>query len=121
MLKAEPQPEAGISYAAKISKAEARIDWHRPAAAIERRIRAFDPFPGAATEFNGVAIKIWRAAVTDAAGPPGSVLAADDKGIVVACGEGALSLLQLQKPGSKRLQVREFRQGFELAAGDQLI
>jgi methionyl-tRNA formyltransferase len=121
VLKAEPQPEAGISYAAKISKAEARIDWHRPAAAIERRIRAFDPFPGAATEFNGVAIKIWRAAVTDAAGPPGSVLAADDKGIVVACGEGALSLLQLQKPGSKRLQVREFRQGFELAAGDQLI
>jgi methionyl-tRNA formyltransferase len=120
-LKAEPQPEAGVTYAAKISKAEARIDWNLPASDIERRIRAFDPFPGAVTEFNGTAIKIWRAAVSDAAGEPGSVLSADDRQITVACGHGALSLQLLQKPGSKRLQARDFLQGLPLAPGDRLV
>lgn len=119
-LKPEPQPEAGVTYAAKISKAEARIDWSLPAAEIARRIRAFDPFPGAVTESGGVAIKIWRASETTGSGAPGTVLQADGQQLVVACGEGALSLLLLQKPGSKRLQVRDFLHGFTLAAGDRL-
>jgi methionyl-tRNA formyltransferase len=116
----EPQPEAGVTYAAKISKAEARIDWNQSATEIERRIRAFDPFPGTVTEFNGVAIKIWRAAAIAEAAAPGTVVMADDKQLIVACGEEALSLQLLQKPGSKRLQVREFLQGLPLAAGDRL-
>ena len=119
-LEAVPQPEAGTTYAAKISKAEARIDWTQTAPEIARRIRAFDPFPGSVTEFKGVAIKIWRAVLTDGSGAPGNVIAGDDRQIVVACGEGALSLLQLQRPGSKRLQVHDFQQGAALAKGDQL-
>lgn len=120
-LKAEPQPAAGLTYAAKISKAEARINWALPATEIERRIRAFDPFPGAVTEFNGTAIKVWRALATTGTAAPGTVLAADDRQLLVACGEGALSLHSLQKPGSKRLQVRDFLQGFALAEGDRLV
>ena len=120
-LKAEPQPEAGTTYAAKIGKAEARIDWTLSAAEIERRIRAFDPFPGAVTEFNGTAIKVWRGAIVTGSGEPATILTVDDKQLVVACGVGALSLQQLQKPGSKRLQARDFLQGFPLAAGDRLI
>lgn len=120
-LKAEPQPEAGVTYAAKISKAEARINWTLPAAEIERRIRAFDPFPGAVTEFNGTAIKVWRAFATAGTAEPGTVLAADDKQLLVACGDGALCLQLLQKPGSKRLQVRDFLQGLALTPGDRLV
>ena len=120
-LTPEPQPEAGVTYAAKISKAEARIDWQLPAAEIARRIRAFDPFPGAVTESGGVVIKIWRASETAGSGTPGAVLQADGQQLVVACGEGALALTLLQKPGSKRLQARDFLQGFALVAGNQLV
>ncbi|HEY1180767.1 MAG TPA: methionyl-tRNA formyltransferase, partial [Rhodocyclaceae bacterium] len=119
-LKAEPQPDAGVTYAAKISKAEARIDWALPAAEIERRIRAFDPFPGAATEFGGAAIKVWRASPVAGGGPVGTVLIADGQQLVVACGDGALALHSLQKPGSKRLATREFLQGLSLKVGDRL-
>ena len=120
-LKAEPQPEAGVTYAAKISKAEARINWGLSAAEIERRIRAFDPFPGAVTECNGMAIKVWRAVAVSGMGEPGTVLAADDKQLLIACGTSALSLQSLQKPGSKRMQVRDFLQGFSLTAGYRLV
>lgn len=120
-LTPEPQPEAGVTYAAKISKAEARIDWQLPAAEIARRIRAFDPFPGAVTESGGVVIKIWRASETAGHGTPGTVLQADGQQLVVACGEGALALTLLQKPGSKRLPARDFLQGFALVAGNQLV
>jgi methionyl-tRNA formyltransferase len=119
-LKPEPQPEAGVTYASKIGKAEARIDWTLPAAVIERRIRAFDPFPGAVTECKGVAIKVWRVAVLEDKGSPGMVLHADGQQLTVACGEGALALHTLQKPGSKRLPVRDFLQGMPLVAGEQL-
>ena len=120
-LKAEPQPEAGVTYAAKISKAEARIVWSLPAAEIERRIRAFDPFPGAVTEFKGTAIKVWRAQTAAGCGEPGTILSAAEGQLLVACGEGALSLHSLQKPGSKRLQARDFLQGFALTVGDRLV
>jgi methionyl-tRNA formyltransferase len=91
-----------------------------PAAAIERRIRAFDPFPGAVTEFGGIAIKVWRANLAPGQGAPGTVLASDGDRLLVACGEGALALHSLQKPGSKRLATREFLQGFTLTPGDRL-
>jgi methionyl-tRNA formyltransferase len=114
-LTATPQPEAGVTYAAKISKDEAKLDFSLPAEALWRKVRAFNPFPGAQGSVNGTAIKIWQAEPVDAAGAPGQVLAADAGGIVVACGEGALRLQQLQKPGGKRLAAAEFLKGFPLA------
>jgi methionyl-tRNA formyltransferase len=117
-LAAVPQPEAGVTYAAKISKDEAGLDFSRPAAELGRKIRAFNPFPGAHAEVNGVTIKIWGAE-TLAAGsdaPAGQVLAADAQhGIVVACKIGTLRLTELQKPGGKRLPAAEFLKGFPLA------
>jgi methionyl-tRNA formyltransferase len=112
-LAAVPQPEEGVTYAAKISKEEAKLDLHRPAAELARKVRAFNPFPGAAMQtVAGVTIKIWNAQAVDAQGRPGQVLAADAQGIVVACGEGALRLTELQKPGGKRLAAGEFLKGF---------
>ncbi len=108
-----PQPAAGITYAHKIDKAEALIDWRLPAPSIERRVRAFDPFPGASSSLGGAAFKVWRAGVVpvDVAAEPGSVLGVDAHGITVACGEGALCLTELQRPGGKRLRTRDFLQG----------
>ncbi len=117
-LAAAPQPEAGVSYAAKISKDEAALDFTRPAPELGRKIRAFNPFPGAHAEVNGVVIKIWGADVIDAGSDAlaGQVLAADAQhGIVVACKGGTLRLTELQKPGGKRLPAAEFLKGFPLA------
>jgi methionyl-tRNA formyltransferase len=111
-LHAEPQPEEGITYAAKISKDEAKLDLQRPAAELARKVRAFNPFPGAHAQAGGVTVKIWNAQAVDARGRPGQVLSADAQGIVVACGEGALRLTELQKPGGKRLAAGEFLKGF---------
>ena len=121
-LRAVAQPEAGACYARKIEKTEAALDWRLPAAVLERRLRAFDPFPGASTEFMGQPLKVWRArVVTDPAGAAGSVgavgavspgtwLAMGEGRMVVACGEGALELLEVQAPGGRRLTAREFVQ-----------
>lgn len=118
-LSVTPQPADGVTYANKIVKAEAVIDWRRPAVEIERAVRAFNPFPAALGNFGGVALKIWRVRLLqDQGGVPGTVLAAGPDGVVVACGEGALALLELQKPGSKRLAVAEFLKGFTLEQGD---
>jgi len=114
-LKPTPQPVEGITYAHKIDKAEAAIDWSQPATAIERRIRAFDPFPGTTAPLGGETIKLWRAHRVEASGTPGAVLAVTDDGITVACGEGALQLTELQRPGGKRLPARQFLQGHPLA------
>ena len=111
------QPEQGVSYAAKISKDEAAIDFSLASGDIARKIRAFNPFPGAHAEVNGVTIKIWGAEALPAnsAALPGQVLAADAQhGIVVACKEGSLRLNELQKPGGKRLPAQEFLKGFPL-------
>jgi methionyl-tRNA formyltransferase len=118
-IAATPQPAEGATYAAKLAKHEARIDWTRPAAELERQVRAFNPFPGATARLRGTEIKIWRAAVTEAAGEPGVVLALDPAAIVVACGRGALRLEELQRAGGKRLLAREFLRGFALAAGER--
>jgi methionyl-tRNA formyltransferase len=111
-LRAVPQPDDGVTYAAKISKEEAKLDWSLPAAALARKVRAFNPFPGAQGLVGDIAIKIWQADPVDGSGPPGTVLAADAQGIVVACGSGALRLTALQKPGGKRLPAAEFLKGF---------
>jgi methionyl-tRNA formyltransferase len=116
-LSATPQPAHGVSYAHKIEKAEAAIDWRQGAAVIERRLRAFDPFPGAATTLGDLALKCWRAEVAAGEGPPGQVLAVGDAGITVACGEGALRLTELQRPGGKRLPARQFLQGTPVEVG----
>ncbi|RZT03847.1 methionyl-tRNA formyltransferase [Duganella sp. CF402] len=114
-LPATVQPEEGVNYAAKISKEEAALDFTQSAVEISRKIRAFNPFPGAHGTVNGVSVKLWGAEVADANGPAGKVLSADAQhGIVVACGTGALRLTQLQKPGGKRLPAAEFIKGFPL-------
>lgn len=110
-LPAQPQSEAGLTYAAKIEKAEAVLDWRLPAAVLARCIRAFNPFPGAFSSLDGNQLKVWRAEVTAERGEPGVVLAVDKCGIVVACGEGALRLTELQKAGGKRLPVQQFLAG----------
>ena len=114
------QPAHGATYAAKIDKAEAGLDWRLPAAQLARQVRAFNPFPGAAARVGGNPLKVWRAEVDDAPRAPaeaGTVLAADKTGIVVACGDGALRLTELQKAGGKRLPVAQFLGGSPLAAG----
>jgi methionyl-tRNA formyltransferase len=113
-LDAVPQPEEGVTYAAKISKDEAKLDLQRPAAELARKVRAFNPFPGASVQTAAQAgiVKIWNAQAIDGQGQPGQVLSADAQGIVVACGEGALRLTELQKPGGKRLAAGEFLKGF---------
>ena len=112
-----PQPDAGITYAAKIEKGEAPLDWRLPAVQLARQVRAFNPFPGALASFQGNAIKVWGTRLSDASGAPGTILAADKNGIVVACGEGALCLLELQKAGGKRLPAAQFLAGMPLAEG----
>jgi methionyl-tRNA formyltransferase len=113
------QPVEGVTYAAKIDKAEATIDWRQPAAAIERRARAFSPAPGLATTLGGEVFKVWRVAVEATAGTaaPGEILSAGADGIRVATGDGVLNLQELQRAGGKRLPAREFLQGFALAPG----
>ncbi len=114
-LVATPQPDVGVTYAAKITKEEAKLDFALPAGVLARKIRAFNPFPGANGVVDGVAVKIWHAVAVEGNGAPGQVLQADAGGIVVACGAGALRLTELQKPGGKRLAAAEFLKGFTLA------
>ena len=114
------QPAEGATYAAKIEKAEAWLDWCLPALQLARQVRAFNPFPGAVARVCGNQIKVWRAEVENIEGAlaePGTVLAADKAGIVVACGHGALRLTELQKAGGKRLPVAQFLAGTSVAAG----
>jgi len=116
-LEAVTQPEEGVNYAAKISKEEAALDFSQSAVEIHRKIRAFNPFPGAHGDVNGVTVKLWGAELADgdSKAAPGKVLVADAQhGIVVACGSGALRLTELQKPGGKRLKAAEFIKGFPL-------
>ncbi|MBS0347872.1 MAG: methionyl-tRNA formyltransferase [Proteobacteria bacterium] len=118
-LTATPQPADGVTYAAKIGKAEATVDWTRPATEIERAIRAFNPFPGALGTYQGTPIKLWRARPIDASGAPGEVLMAEGAGVIVACGEGALCITELQKPGGKRLAAADFVRGTAVAVGSR--
>lgn len=118
-LTRTPQPAEGVTYAHKIEKAESWMDWTLPAAELDRRLRAFNPFPGGATQLGAEVIKLWTAQPEAYVGAaqPGTVLAADAHGVLVACGQGALRLTQLQRAGGKRLAAGDFLRGFELAAG----
>jgi methionyl-tRNA formyltransferase len=116
------QPTEGVTYAAKIDKAEAVLDFRKPADELARRIRAFDPFPGATAVLDGATIKVWRAEVIEAitaGGAPGTVLAADGQGIVVACGKDALRVTEVQRPGGKRLSAADLLRGFVVTPGQR--
>ena len=116
-LQRQPQPDAGATYAAKIDKREAAVDWTLPAAVLERRLRAFDPFPGASSALGGEIVKLWRGRAVEGRGAPGAILAADDAGIVVACGDGALCVVELQRAGGRRVAPAQFLAGRALAPG----
>lgn len=125
-LTATPQPDQGITYAEKLSRAEAALDFSRPAPELERCIRAFNPFPGATMTLDGIdgPVKVWQAEVLDASDQasqcdpasgksPGDVLQADQQGIDVLTGQGILRLLELQRPGGRRQPVAAFVQGWQ--------
>lgn len=119
-LSTRPVPvkqDAQACYAAKITKEESIIDWQQDAATVHRRIRAFNPYPGAVTLLGGERIKIWRAQIADAAGTPGSVCASPAGQLIVACGNGAVSVTELQRAGGKRLTAAPFLAGFPIAPG----
>ena len=116
-LRAQRQPEAGVTYASKIAKSEGRVDWSQPAEVIERRLRAFDPTPGASGVLEGETIKLWRGHLVGGLGAPGDILEVSEDGILVACGQGALQLAELQRAGGKRVTARQFLQGHALSAG----
>jgi methionyl-tRNA formyltransferase len=105
-----PQPAEGVTYAAKIRKEEALIDWHADAQTIARRVRAFDPFPGALTRLRGEDLKIWgaQAATTPAPAPPGKIIAVEQDHFAVACGTGMLLVRDVQRPGGKRISVAQW-------------
>ncbi len=119
-LSPAPQPAEGVTYAAKIAKEEAALDLRLPADRLLRRILAFNPFPGASVQADDVTLKVWGAQVAPLSGEPGKVLAVDPEGVTVGCGEGALRLTVLQKPGGKRLPAAAFLQGFPMKQGQQL-
>ena len=116
-----PQPREGVTYAHKIEKAESLVDWSRPAEEIARRIRAFDPFPGASTVLGPEVIKLWACKIDSCQRMTdvrcGHILSVDDTGVLVACGEGALRLTMMQRSGGKRLAAADFLHGFDLRPG----
>ncbi len=118
-LAAEPQPAEGATYAAKLDRAEARLDWCEDAVALARRIRAFDPWPGTWFEHGGERIRVLAAEVADGepGTAPGTVLGDD---AAVACGTGALRLLRLQRPGKSAMDAAVFLRGYDLPAGTVL-
>lgn len=114
---ATPQPESGATYAAKLSKAEAKLDWQLPASVLARRVRAFNPVPGAWCDYQGKPLKVWQAEALDESGRAGQVLVADGQRLLIGCGEGALSLQVVQPAGSKRMAIGAFLAGREIATG----
>jgi len=124
-LASTPQPAGDATYAGKVGRAEARLDWTRPAVALDRVVRAFDPVPGAATALAGEVVKVWQTQPSppvsrpagDPTAQPGTVLAVGPEGIDVACGEGTLRLVTLQPAGGKRMNAAAFAAGRALAPG----
>ncbi len=116
-LTARPQPAEGVTYAAKIDKREARIDWTRPALDVKRQIHAFSPHPGAWFELNGARVKALAAQVADVSGAPGAVIALP---LTVACGEGAVALTRLQREGKGAMDAATFVRGLPIPLGSVL-
>ena len=119
-LKSVKQPEEGVTYAQKLSKEEARINWSESAAVIERKIRAFNPVPAAWVEYQGKPMKIWRAEVVAQQGRAGEVLSCSSDGLIVACGANALKITELQPSGGKRMDIAAFAAGHTVEAGTVL-
>ncbi|HEX3276821.1 MAG TPA: methionyl-tRNA formyltransferase [Gemmatimonadales bacterium] len=117
--RAEPQDAAAMTLAPKIDREQARLDWARPAVAVARQVRAFDPAPGAWTSHDGAPLKLFGAVPIERRGAPGCVLAADDR-LVVGCGEGAVSLSEVQPAGRNRLPVADWVRGRSVAVGTLL-
>lgn len=115
-----PQPDEGVTYAHKLGKEEGVLDWRRPAAELERKVRAFHPWPGTSFIYNGEAIKVLGATLALAGGAPGTVTIARDGFPIVACGVGGLRLLKLQRPGKSAQEADAFLRGFALPAGTVL-
>jgi methionyl-tRNA formyltransferase len=121
VLQPTPQPMVGAIYARKIEKGEAVIDWHAAAHAIERKVRAFNPAPVASTTWQGEQLRIWRARAHEHRDAmPGRVIASSGDGVCVGCGKGALQLLELQRPGGKRLSIADFLRGSTMTVGEML-
>ena len=120
-LKPVPQSTQGVTYAQKIEKNEAGIDWRQGAAQIAQKVRAFNPFPGASTTLNGETLKIWMAVpaavAPPAQAPPGTVLMVDSQGLAVAAKDSVVVITELQRPGGKRLPVAEFLRGSTVQSG----
>ena len=122
-LPAVDQDPEQVTYAAKLSPEEARIDWNRPAVEIARRIRAFNPWPIASTSFRGRRLRLlmaWEEPGNGAGETPGEVLAAGAEGIVIACGRGAVRVARLQRAGARAMEARDFLNGTAISAGERL-
>lgn len=116
-LQFTPQPEAGVTYAAKIDKAETRVDWHKPWKVVHDHIRGLSPFPGAWCEFSGERVKLLRSTKGEGGGAPGAVL---DERLTIACGEGAIRIVELQKAGGRPMKAEDFLRGTPVGKGAQL-
>ena len=116
-LHPTPQPDTGVSYAAKITKSEATIEWRAAAATIERRLRAFDPAPGARSVLAGETITCWRGVVRAGNGVAGTIVAVERDALVVACGEGLVALTELQRAGGRRMPAAALLRGWQPPAG----
>ncbi|MBM3548037.1 MAG: methionyl-tRNA formyltransferase [Alphaproteobacteria bacterium] len=116
-LKATPQPNEGVTYAKKLDRDEAKLDWSQPASCLARLVRAFDPWPGAFFDIKGERTKVWGAEAISGTGVPGTAL--DDR-LTIACGEGALRLTRLQRAGGKAMDARAFLRGYPISKGTSL-
>lgn len=119
VIKATPQSAEGVTYAAKLEKREARVDWREGALTVNRQVRALNPSPGADARVRRVELKIWRCATATGRGNAGEILSIGPDGLCVACGEGALVITELQRSGGKRLRAADFLRGFPLTAGER--
>lgn len=121
-LVAIPQDSRDATYAAKLTKEEALINWMLPAVELDRVVRSYNPFPGASSYINDTQVRIWQSSDReDMSGEPGVVLGAEKNSLIVACGNGALNIEVLQKPNAKALPVGQFLQGFQINAGDRFV
>lgn len=115
-----PQPEQGVTYAEKLRKEEAEINWSLPAEVIERRIRAFNPWPVTWTGFRGKPLKIWAGMITEGESTPGSILEISKSGITVATGDAALCISRLQPAGKKPMNAADFANGNQIQPGEYM-
>jgi methionyl-tRNA formyltransferase len=122
LQQARPQDDSQMTYAAKLQKQEAVIDWQQPATQLLRQVNAFNPWPVAQTQWRGDTLRIWQAEVSaePTQATPGNVIAVNKQGIDVACGDGSLRITQLQVPGKRAMQVQDFLNANNIDVGEQL-